>query len=361
MRHRVAHRKLGRVTEHRIAMLRNQATALIRYEHIETTVPKAKELRPFVERLITIAKRGVAAGDGNGRLLHARRLVGRELRRRRSRRQAVRHDRAAVRRASRRLHAHPAARLPPRRQRRDRAARARRQRVRSEGRAEGDARPRPHRSRRQASAADFARRRIGSGARAPKMPIREARKPRARPRPRAAAPNARHLRRPASAGLTGLGIRDWGQVRVTPDTPDPESPVPIPGSVAIPNTIQRPSAWYRPCSSTSAWSQLATSRATRRRRRPRACTTSWTVNPGFTGPSWKDVCLSRRERTRRARCANARSDPFARHSSGVDGRLDLRARRRPSSGDRPRCAGPQAASLSPPSGPPRATMRSTAR
>jgi large subunit ribosomal protein L17 len=79
MRHRVAHRKLGRVTEHRIAMLRNQATALIRYEHIETTVPKAKELRPFVERLITIAKRGVAGGEGNGKLLHARRLVGREL------------------------------------------------------------------------------------------------------------------------------------------------------------------------------------------------------------------------------------------------------------------------------------------
>jgi len=77
MRHRVAHRKLGRVTEHRIAMLRNQATALIRYEHIETTVPKAKELRPFVERLITIAKRGVAAGDG--KVLHARRLVGRDL------------------------------------------------------------------------------------------------------------------------------------------------------------------------------------------------------------------------------------------------------------------------------------------
>ena len=79
MRHRVAHRKLGRVTDHRVAMLRNQATALIRHEHIETTVPKAKELRPFVERLITIAKRGVAAGNGNGRLLHARRLVGREL------------------------------------------------------------------------------------------------------------------------------------------------------------------------------------------------------------------------------------------------------------------------------------------
>jgi large subunit ribosomal protein L17 len=79
MRHRVAHRKLGRVTEHRIAMLRNQATALIRYEHIETTVPRAKELRPFVERLITIAKRGRADGEANGRLLHARRLVAREL------------------------------------------------------------------------------------------------------------------------------------------------------------------------------------------------------------------------------------------------------------------------------------------
>jgi len=48
MRHRVAHRKLGRVTEHRIAMLRNQSVALLRYETIETTVAKAKELRPFI-------------------------------------------------------------------------------------------------------------------------------------------------------------------------------------------------------------------------------------------------------------------------------------------------------------------------
>jgi large subunit ribosomal protein L17 len=79
MRHNVAHRKLGRVTEHRIALLRNQAIALIRHERIETTVPKAKELRPFVERLITIAKRGVAAGDANGKALHARRLVLAEL------------------------------------------------------------------------------------------------------------------------------------------------------------------------------------------------------------------------------------------------------------------------------------------
>src|SRR5206468_8725037 len=75
MRHRVSHRKLGRVTEHRIAMLRNQATALILHERIETTVPKAKELRPFVERIITLAKRGLAAGDANGRALTARRLV----------------------------------------------------------------------------------------------------------------------------------------------------------------------------------------------------------------------------------------------------------------------------------------------
>jgi large subunit ribosomal protein L17 len=77
MRHRVAHRKLGRVTEHRIAMLRNQATALLRHEHLTTTVPRAKELRPFVERLITIAKRGLATGPDAGpiRVLNARRLV----------------------------------------------------------------------------------------------------------------------------------------------------------------------------------------------------------------------------------------------------------------------------------------------
>jgi large subunit ribosomal protein L17 len=56
-------------------MLRNQATALLRHEHIVTTVPRAKELRPFVERLITIAKRGVAAGDANQKTLNARRLV----------------------------------------------------------------------------------------------------------------------------------------------------------------------------------------------------------------------------------------------------------------------------------------------
>ena len=79
MRHRVAHRKLGRVTEHRLALLRNQAQALLRHERINTTVAKAKELRPFVERLITVAKRGLSDGGNTTRALHARRLVRRDL------------------------------------------------------------------------------------------------------------------------------------------------------------------------------------------------------------------------------------------------------------------------------------------
>jgi len=60
-------------------MLRNQATNLLRHEHLTTTVPKAKELRPFVERIITIAKRGLAAGAANGKELNARRLVMHDL------------------------------------------------------------------------------------------------------------------------------------------------------------------------------------------------------------------------------------------------------------------------------------------
>ena len=66
-------------------MLRNQATALLRHEHLTTTVPRAKELRPFVERLITIAKRGLAngaavpegaaKGTNGSKVLNARRLV----------------------------------------------------------------------------------------------------------------------------------------------------------------------------------------------------------------------------------------------------------------------------------------------
>jgi len=79
MRHNVAHRKLGRVTEHRLAMIRNQAISLLRHERIETTIPKAKELRPFVERLITIAKRGIAGGDAKAQTLNARRMVLAEI------------------------------------------------------------------------------------------------------------------------------------------------------------------------------------------------------------------------------------------------------------------------------------------
>jgi large subunit ribosomal protein L17 len=69
MRHRIAHRKLGRTTSHRLAMLRNMAAALIKHEQISTTLPKAKELRPYVEKLVTLAKRG---GLSNRRLAHAR-------------------------------------------------------------------------------------------------------------------------------------------------------------------------------------------------------------------------------------------------------------------------------------------------
>ncbi|HWS86612.1 MAG TPA: 50S ribosomal protein L17 [Pyrinomonadaceae bacterium] len=77
MRHLNAHRKLGRTSEHRMSMLRNLATSLInaRDERIITTVPKAKELRPFVERVITLAKRaGVLTGDdAAAQSLHLRR------------------------------------------------------------------------------------------------------------------------------------------------------------------------------------------------------------------------------------------------------------------------------------------------
>jgi large subunit ribosomal protein L17 len=79
MRHRVAHRKLGRVTEHRIAMLRNQASTLIENERIQTTVARAKELRPFVERIISVAKRSLKAAEGSSQGVTARRTVARDL------------------------------------------------------------------------------------------------------------------------------------------------------------------------------------------------------------------------------------------------------------------------------------------
>ncbi len=58
MRHGIAHRKLGRTTSHRTAMFANMAASLIKHEQIVTTLPKAKELRPVVEKLVTLAKRG---------------------------------------------------------------------------------------------------------------------------------------------------------------------------------------------------------------------------------------------------------------------------------------------------------------
>ncbi|MSP82771.1 MAG: 50S ribosomal protein L17 [Alphaproteobacteria bacterium] len=58
MRHGVHGRKLNRTTEHRLAMLQNMAVALLKHEQIKTTLPKAKELRPFVEKLITMGKHG---------------------------------------------------------------------------------------------------------------------------------------------------------------------------------------------------------------------------------------------------------------------------------------------------------------
>ncbi len=58
MRHGIAHRKLNRTHAHRTAMFANMAASLIKHEQIVTTLPKAKELRPFVEKLVTLAKRG---------------------------------------------------------------------------------------------------------------------------------------------------------------------------------------------------------------------------------------------------------------------------------------------------------------
>jgi large subunit ribosomal protein L17 len=58
MRHGSGYRKLGRTTSHRLAMFANMAASLIKHEQIVTTLPKAKEMRPFVEKLITLAKSG---------------------------------------------------------------------------------------------------------------------------------------------------------------------------------------------------------------------------------------------------------------------------------------------------------------
>ena len=76
MRHRVGHRKLQRTSSHRTALFRNMAAALIKHEQITTTAAKAKELRPYVEKLVTLAKKG---GLSNRRLAHARLLDDAQL------------------------------------------------------------------------------------------------------------------------------------------------------------------------------------------------------------------------------------------------------------------------------------------
>ena len=69
MRHRKAGRKLNKTSSHRIAMFKNMSQALVKHEQIITTLPKAKELRPIIEKLITLAKKG---GLANRRLAIAR-------------------------------------------------------------------------------------------------------------------------------------------------------------------------------------------------------------------------------------------------------------------------------------------------
>ena len=75
MRHKLAHRKLNRTASHRKAMFANMASSLIEHEQIVTTLPKAKELRPIVEKLVTLAKRG----DLNSRRLAIARTRNKEM------------------------------------------------------------------------------------------------------------------------------------------------------------------------------------------------------------------------------------------------------------------------------------------
>ena len=65
MRHGIAKRKLNKTSSHRLAMLENMAVSLIKNETIKTTLPKAKELRPFVEKIITLGKRNKQSSRAN--------------------------------------------------------------------------------------------------------------------------------------------------------------------------------------------------------------------------------------------------------------------------------------------------------
>jgi len=75
MRHKMAHRKLNRTASHRKAMFANMSSSLIEHEQIVTTLPKAKELRPFVEKLVTLAKKG----DLNSRRIAIARTRNKEM------------------------------------------------------------------------------------------------------------------------------------------------------------------------------------------------------------------------------------------------------------------------------------------
>lgn len=75
MRHRIAHRKLNRTASHRKAMFANMSSSLVEHEQIVTTLPKAKELRPYVEKLVTLAKKG----DLNSRRIAVARMRNKEM------------------------------------------------------------------------------------------------------------------------------------------------------------------------------------------------------------------------------------------------------------------------------------------
>ena len=124
MRHRVAGRKLQRTSSHRAALFRNMAAALIKHEQITTTTAKAKELRPYVEKLITLAKHG---GLSNRRLAQSRLMDDAQL--------AKLFDVLAPRYAEprRRLHARGQGRHPPVRRGADRDHRVRRPRRLGQG------------------------------------------------------------------------------------------------------------------------------------------------------------------------------------------------------------------------------------
>ena len=137
MRHGNAHRKFNRRSNQRTALFQHLASALIKHEQIVTTLPKAKDLRPIVEKLMTLAKKGD---------LHARRQAIAELRDPPMVKKLFEVLGPALRLAQWRLHARAQGRLPPRRfgaGRRDRVRRPRRRCARQGFRARSSSGPRP--------------------------------------------------------------------------------------------------------------------------------------------------------------------------------------------------------------------------